>query len=969
MKENSLVDEIKESLNIANDNEKFLLNYSLIYKKVNNYETIAILFEYFPKETIILDVFPFLRENLDHIFTLNIMKLRYYLNESNTNNLKNLQINFYQFLLFIESFISTGDIINAMGKIEKMAFYFYIQIIIFEITPQRLINFVENNFIIEEIELFIILSLYEIKRTPIISIEKYFPKFYSKVFAFYQNFKQLNIYQLNLKQSFDIKFIENFKNTLKTNDENLEELLDHSCIYHLSYILNKEYNLNLNLEQNYSIEKYILDLVQNDNIEAFYDSNKNDEFFSSLQIQSNIIYKEMYLYYEQIIYSLLDFDKTSSIIIQNCSKKNITEYKELFIEYINYLQSIQTIYNHSNINKFENKNLICLNFLDKDLSNEEKNHLYSLKNSIKIDKIKYYIFKIYEELNMHSNDFYISIKNWIDNSINKKEIKELENISIEKIDIMPYFNYLNLICNTILGWFKVFEQIDKIFKFKNYEYNNNTYNNFQSNIFESKKSSINIAIEFIKNNNKEIAKNKFSKCLYSLGLDFLKNKKEIKDDIENYSIKIFFYFDEQTENFYETTSNMNLIIFLNHKINFICEFIFFKIDDKIIYLNDEKHIKNLFEDLYCLLSHFKGVFKYKLFEPFVQKYLNQISIYLSNTADIYDQPKINDYEYFIKKEFEKYVYNNLYPFIDFNFQISAFSNDFKWTFKYFIDFSNIINPIINTKYHPKNKLNSLFQIRAINYIINGDSYIHNFIEELYIRKLLKAKRYKFSIKTYNKINEFITLNIIEGKKYTNNDLKELIKINNINLNSSENIIKRKNSTDTESSIFRSTNSKNKKIKYKLKKPSQIFYSIVSINNFKRKNEPIAGFQGHIPRKEFVLGNLSQTISNEMFSNKIIIKDKYDFKDLKTFKIKNGRKMFVNQDKKENKFINIFDLIFNIKNYSNNIIELEINDISEIINYYSNEDLFLSLLNYNFPLKTKEEIIDYLKNLKFDKMKI
>ena len=74
----------------------------------------------------------------------------------------------------------------------------------------------------------------------------------------------------------------------------------------------------------------------------------------------------------------------------------------------------------------------------------------------------------------------------------------------------------------------------------------------------------------------------------------------------------------------------------------------------------------------------------------------------------------------------------------------------------------------------------------------------------------------------------------------------------------------------------------------------------------------------------------------------------------------------------NNFINVYDLIFTVKNIDkNNIITLEQNDISEILIHYSDKDMFNALLNQNFSFKTDEELdIDitpiklYLEDKKF-----
>ena len=223
------------------------------------------------------------------------------------------------------------------------------------------------------------------------------------------------------------------------------------------------------------------------------------------------------------------------------------------------------------------------------------------------------------------------------------------------------------------------------------------------------------------------------------------------------------------------------------------------------YLENKKKKKNIyyyFETLYSSGQYKDINFLYKLFGPFLDKYKNPICIYLSNTADKYYLPTANDYDCFIRKEIRKYIFNNLHPSMDFNYYINSFSNEsFDSSFNDYIDFSTIVNQIMSTRYHDSDNINSLFQINAINYIINCDSYIHIFLEELYIKKFLKVNKANMIIKR-KKINEITTFNIIEGRKFTNCDLSEILIKNKIGINSSEYIIKEKQSNNSESSLLR-----------------------------------------------------------------------------------------------------------------------------------------------------------------------
>ena len=66
-----------------------------------------------------------------------------------------------------------------------------------------------------------------------------------------------------------------------------------------------------------------------------------------------------------------------------------------------------------------------------------------------------------------------------------------------------------------------------------------------------------------------------------------------------------------------------------------------------------------------------------------------------------------------------------------------------YNYNNYINLNEMISAIKGIQYHSNNELNSLFQIKAINYIINGDSYFVNFISELYKSVYKKViKRYR-----------------------------------------------------------------------------------------------------------------------------------------------------------------------------------------------------------------------------------
>ena len=647
---------------------------------------------------------------------------------------------------------------------------------------------------------------------------------------------------------------------------------------------------------------------------------------------------------------------------------------------MNYLKIIKSIYNHINLNKYENQKIFEINILNEDLTEKGKNKLNSIKNSININQIQSYIINGFESLNMGNNVFFISLKNWINNDKNKNEIKTLENNS--KINFLTYFNYLNLICMTILNWLEKFEQIDRIQDITTKIYQENRNKNGNNNNIPN--------VIYVENKNKENAKKNFGDCLYLLGQKLSNNDYNNNEyynngngqnQNNNNQISINFYFNTEKDEFVETSSDVNLFKFIENKIDNIYTFI--ECDDLLFNFIKENISQYNINEVFSMVS---DLYKFdnnnnnkilNVCNPYFQHNQNLICSYLRNTADDCYQPTYLECTTFIKSEINRLFFTYLFPCLSFDKTINEFSNHINYSmFEYneYIDYSIIINEIKNTKFHNFNNLNALFQIRAIYYIINGDSFIRIFLDELYIKKYRKAnEKYlkENKINKINKINEKYQIAITQGKKYSNGDFNELIsqcKIDNNSENSEKKIEKTKTNNDTK--LLKLTNNKNKKIKYVLKSQTRIFYSIVCLNNFKRQKNIPFPYSGHTPNRNFCVGCSIIENANKVYNNKILIKDKSDFQNLKFREDrKHPEKKHFKQNNNKSKYINVFDLIFTVKNINNKNIILAKNDISEIIKAYSDEKTFMALLNYSFPIKTKEEVNLELEKIQFKNMNI
>ena len=243
---------------------------------------------------------------------------------------------------------------------------------------------------------------------------------------------------------------------------------------------------------------------------------------------------------------------------------------------------------------------------------------------------------------------------------------------------------------------------------------------------------------------------------------------------------------------------------------------------------------------------------------------------------------------------------------------------------YIINLNEMVYAILGTKYHSDSNLNSLFQIKAINYILNDNSNFVLFILELYntlIKKRIKAK-IEF-IKNEKNIEEKFSIKIEKGKKYTKYDFDILKKKKEGYM---KKIIEIKD-------IRKKQLKHNEKVQYKL---YQYDTDIEYDNNF-------------FPFESIYY-----------FNEKILKHQNFDiFNDIINYKGKKHNYTFTNN------FINVYDLIFTVKNIDkNNIIILEQNDIENILKNYSDKEMFNSLLNQNFSFKTKEELIIDITPIEF-----
>ena len=223
-------------------------------------------------------------------------------------------------------------------------------------------------------------------------------------------------------------------------------------------------NNHIFLSFDFSIEKLILNLLNDINIKPIYLTNDFNLFCSCLFANEY----ELESRYKPIIDSLLNFNKSSLYII---NKQNIiykyapNEWKKsnnnnkisVYLEYLKFIIEI-CCYICSrcvNIGKYQ------ANILIEKLQDNLFNKLNKIKNNVNLGEISLIILKIYKETNPDRIDLYDALKIWIKNYINKDEdLKEYDKLINEQKNIFSFFKYLQLICTILNRFINLLDRYD-----------------------------------------------------------------------------------------------------------------------------------------------------------------------------------------------------------------------------------------------------------------------------------------------------------------------------------------------------------------------------------------------------------------------------------------------------------------------------------------------------------------------------
>jgi len=991
----------------VDENDKYLLLYCLNnFKK--NIETIAVLLNYCPSDRIYLYIFPFLY-NIDGVLIYEYgIYLEYFSKSKNRDIIKSLNKNFYNVLLFIESLKKQYNYISDFPKAVRSLFYYYITIIILQITPQDLLNedFYDydneeiNKMITQrekilsvynwkkrknskikhlfsELDLFMIFALYEIRGTPIVSISKYLPEFYLKIDNYCKTFKSLKIPELCIKDSFDIKYNDNILiNNLKSQKAKLLKKIE--MYPNLIFIIQKEYGKIFDIsESNKDIyyQQLIYNLIANENIYPFVNDEKRTNYYFDLKTEedndrySNDEYVDNYI--QETIISLKDFTRSSSLIIKKSAELCISNNKKhIFSNYYQYLRIIKNIcsyfmsqsrdpFENQDKNNKNNKNNMNFSKYDLFILNEtlfqnDIDKISALKNSIDLNQIKFFILEQIRKYELNKIQYFDLLAiNWFDDYLKLNSISKLFS-DVSQISLGNYFSYLNICCEAIMDWLRKIEDI--------IDFSNKCLSGFQ--------------IRFINNSNENQAKKEFGESLYLLGSSIIKNNNGNLP-----LIPIYYYLDDDKKDYVETCSGQELFEFVTNKLNSLDNFnndlmATSDYDDKNI--NNQlysinkaingKNINYMYELLFSnerVDKNDKNLFSVfqPLFESIFEENKNHIYSYMKETAASANEPNYGNCLSSIGYKFYNFFSNYIIPCLLSNYRLRIFCDDIDGYFgdtcyKIYINWNEIINSINKEKYHKNKKLNELFKIRAINYVINGDSTVRLHIEELY--KFIKNKK-------QNNITETFTIKVVDGKRVKNefNNMKMNLEDNNY-INDFLHYSRIKPAKINNS---KSNNKPKKKLKLKLKLKlgdqssrntminENLFFSTYIDNAYKRKNVPIESYDGHVPSMIFSYGKTKAKLINEAFRNEYLKKDKIVENPLNNLGLNEDEKKISEKKHMDYriKFVNVFDLMFSIKSISKNEIVVCQNSISSVLDEYYEPKTFEALLNYGFRDKKEKEV--------------
>jgi len=600
------------------DNEEdnknfFLFNYSLSYNASKNYEASSILYKYSPssirklnfcKEIYFSLIQIIASRKIPSIFSDSIGRgnsrynyrrnskiklkkntkkyseklLNFIQDSKNEAKINELNPSYYELNKLVESvskkILEHLDIFN---NLDCKIYLFYIIIFIFHKIPYKLKNMIckleldnyssfkfndlikedvlEDESSISEYELFIILSLLEIKGDTIISIKEFLPKFYSIIEEKFKKFKDFKIPEMDCRQPNDNKFIEGFKYILNSKPDILiKNLIRTFNFYSFIFILEiKNNTLDNDSNTEFYLEKIIYRLLKFSNIKA-------EEPTLTISADNTLTLRDFTTHFLSLISPI----NKNKLELESCKY---------------YLLRIASLCNFI-LNKFNDDSPYNLSLFHLKIFSENSDNLNELKNKILIQEIKNEIFKRFDS-NILNNEIYLKqtfdilVRNWLDDYLKTDHIiNEFSNIEKEDSNFIKYIKYLKVNCLILNNFIWRIEHY-----IKNYFY----YKEIKFTLTEEKDT--------------KKARQNLEDSLYNYGIIF---KNIIENDEYNNNdkidIKISYHFNDEINDYVETCTNQQLYFFLNYKLN-SCYNIFDKMNYRYEYREYKNELKKIMEVL------------------------------------------------------------------------------------------------------------------------------------------------------------------------------------------------------------------------------------------------------------------------------------------------------------------------------------------------------------------------------------
>ena len=514
------------------------------------------------------------------------------------------------------------------------------------------------------------------------------------------------------------------------------------------------------------------------------------------------------------ILSLKNFNSISISLLEKCFNKKIKKRNYKIFNYYteHYLKIILSICNFI-LKKAYEDDPYNLSIIHSKLFLEENQDLYiNFKNNINLQLIKNRIIDYYNRLNIGQDFFNKYIKNWLDDFCKTKStINTFNKIEKEPSFFLRFFKYLKINSLILTCYINKIEEI-QVFLKNNKLKNKINYLCFKENNKNFAKLNLSQTLSSL---GVELLNNIIQRGNY---INNLQSKR-----IE-YKTKVIFsyYFDENKNDYVETNSNDNFSYFIRSKLYHIDSFINNCVNnniDKIILMpnknkNNKGNLNFIIKLFWAHCTRWKNNIQYfydqeSLYIEFgVNSNIkiplkdlpfsnNVISSYLEETAESFLEPQYNNFLNMIRLKYKRFFYDFIYPIINFNFDLHCIYNNFRYfelynyeikykkkhvkslfhysnyslskrllkdknyTYNNYVDFSELVQTIIEMNFHNNKNINIFIRNKVIDYLINH-SLIHKFIHYLLdiismnIFSHNQLKKYKFKIKVLKNNEKYVS---------------------------------------------------------------------------------------------------------------------------------------------------------------------------------------------------------------------